>query len=48
MADDQISQEPENDAFDVLTRIGKGEFNHSEISSFLTVFLMRKMEFKIT
>ena len=33
----------EQDAFDVLTRIGKGDFNHSQISSFLTVFLMRKI-----
>ena len=34
----------EQEAFDILIRIGKGEFNHSQIASFLTVFLMRKLE----
>ena len=35
-----LSQE---EARSILTRIGKGEFSESEIASFLTVFLMRKI-----
>lgn len=33
----------ENDAYTILTRIGKGDFNHSEIAAFLTVYLMRNI-----
>lgn len=33
----------ENDAYNILTRIGKGDFNHSEIAAFLTVYLMRNI-----
>jgi len=33
----------EQDAYHVLTRIGKGDFNHSQIAAFLTVFLMRNI-----
>lgn len=32
-----------NDAYTILTRIGQGEFNHSQISAFLTIFLMRNI-----
>jgi len=31
------------EAYDILTRIGKGEFNHSQISAFITVYLMRNI-----
>ena len=31
------------DAYEVLTRIGRGEFNHSQIAAFLTVYLMRNI-----
>jgi len=31
------------EAYTILTRIGKGEFNPSQISAFLTVFLMRNI-----
>lgn len=33
----------ENDAYNILTKIGKGDFNHSEIAAFLTVYLMRNI-----
>lgn len=33
----------EQDAYRVLTRIGQGDFNHSQISAFLTVYLMRNI-----
>ncbi|PCI97199.1 MAG: anthranilate phosphoribosyltransferase [Flavobacteriales bacterium] len=33
----------EQDAYSVLTRIGKGDFNHSQIAAFLTVYLMRNI-----
>lgn len=33
----------EKDAYNILTRIGKGEFNQSQIAAFLTVFLMRNI-----
>lgn len=33
----------EEDAYKVLTRIGKGDFNHSQIAAFLTVYLMRNI-----
>jgi len=33
----------EKDAYSVLTRIGKGDFNHSQIAAFLTVYLMRNI-----
>jgi anthranilate phosphoribosyltransferase len=33
----------ETQAYDVLTRIDNGEFNHSQIASFLTVYLMRNI-----
>jgi len=33
----------EQDAYNVLTRIGTGEFNHSQIAAFLTVYLMRNI-----
>jgi len=36
----QLSQQ---DAYDILTRIGKGDFNHSQIAAFLTVYLMRNI-----
>ncbi|MDG1475907.1 MAG: anthranilate phosphoribosyltransferase [Vicingaceae bacterium] len=33
----------EQNAYDILTRIGKGDFNHSQIAAFLTVYLMRNI-----
>ncbi len=33
----------EQDAYTILTRIGKGDFNHSQIAAFLTVYLMRNI-----
>jgi len=33
----------ERQAYDVLTKIGNGEYNSSQIASFLTVFLMRNI-----
>jgi len=33
----------EKDAYNILTRIGKGDFNHSQIAAFLTVYLMRNI-----
>ncbi|MBL4668699.1 MAG: anthranilate phosphoribosyltransferase [Flavobacteriales bacterium] len=33
----------EQDAYSVLPRIGKGDFNHSQIAAFLTVYLMRNI-----
>jgi anthranilate phosphoribosyltransferase len=33
----------EKDAYNILTRIGKGDFNQSQIAAFLTVFLMRNI-----
>lgn len=33
----------EQDAYSILTRIGKGDFNHSQIAAFLTVYLMRNI-----
>ena len=33
----------EQDAYSALTRIGKGDFNHSQIAAFLTVYLMRNI-----
>ncbi len=36
----QLSQE---DAYDILTRIGTGDFNPSQIAAFLTVYLMRNI-----
>ncbi len=33
----------ESDAYNILTRIGKGDFNHSQIAAFLTVYLMRNI-----
>jgi anthranilate phosphoribosyltransferase len=33
----------EQDAYDILLKIGKGAYNSSQIASFLTVFLMRKI-----
>jgi anthranilate phosphoribosyltransferase len=33
----------ETQAYEVLTRIGNGEFNQSQIASFLTVYLMRNI-----
>lgn len=36
----QLSQQ---NAYDILTRIGKGDFNHSQIAAFLTVYLMRNI-----
>lgn len=33
----------EKDAYSILLRIGKGDFNASQIAAFLTVFLMRKI-----
>jgi len=36
----QLSQQ---DAYEILTRIGKGDFNHSQIAAFLTVYLMRNI-----
>jgi len=33
----------EQDAYIILTRIGKGDFNHSQIAAFLTVYLMRNI-----
>ncbi len=33
----------EQDAYNVLLRIGKGDFNQSQIAAFLTVFLMRNI-----
>lgn len=33
----------EEQAYDVLTRIGNGEYNSSQIASFLTVYLMRNI-----
>jgi anthranilate phosphoribosyltransferase len=33
----------EQDAYNILTRIGKGDFNHSQIAAFLTVYLMRNI-----
>jgi len=33
----------EQDAYNILLRIGKGDFNNSQIASFLTVYLMRKI-----
>ncbi|PCJ24819.1 MAG: anthranilate phosphoribosyltransferase [Flavobacteriales bacterium] len=33
----------EQDAYKILTRIGKGDFNHSQIAAFLTVYLMRNI-----
>ncbi len=33
----------EQDAYSVLTRIGKGDCNHSQIAAFLTVYLMRNI-----
>lgn len=36
----ELSQE---DAYHVLTRIGKGDFNNSQIAAFLTVYLMRNI-----
>jgi len=33
----------QQDAYNVLTRIGKGDFNHSQIAAFLTVYLMRNI-----
>jgi len=33
----------ENDAYNILLRIGKGEFNSSQIAAFLTVYLMRNI-----
>lgn len=33
----------EHDAYQILTRIGKGDFNHAQISAFLTVYLMRNI-----
>jgi len=33
----------EQDAYNILTRIGKGDFNHSQIAGFLTVYLMRNI-----
>ena len=32
-----------NEAFDILTKVGSGEFNNTEIASFLTVYLMRNI-----
>src|SRR5258708_25263042 len=34
---------PREEARDVLTRIGRGEFNDSEMAAFITVFLMRSI-----
>ena len=31
------------ESYDVLTKMGRGEFNHSQIASFLTVYLMRNI-----
>lgn len=39
----QLSQQ---DAYTILTRIGRGDFNHSQISAFLTVYLMRNISVK--
>ncbi len=36
----ELSQQ---DAYNILTRIGKGEFNPSQIAAFLTVYLMRNI-----
>jgi anthranilate phosphoribosyltransferase len=33
----------ETQAYDVLTRMGNGAFNHSQMASFLTVYLMRNI-----
>lgn len=33
----------EQDAYSILTRIGKGDYNHSQIAAFLTVYLMRNI-----
>jgi anthranilate phosphoribosyltransferase len=33
----------ESDAYDVLTRIGNGEYNSSQIAAFITVFMMRNI-----
>ncbi|MBL4594867.1 MAG: anthranilate phosphoribosyltransferase [Flavobacteriales bacterium] len=33
----------EQDAYSILTQIGKGDFNHSQIAAFLTVYLMRNI-----
>ena len=33
----------EKESYDILLRIGKGDFNSSQIAAFLTVFLMRKI-----
>jgi anthranilate phosphoribosyltransferase len=33
----------EQDAYAILTRIGQGDFNHSQIAAFLTVYLMRNI-----
>ena len=33
----------EQQAYEVLTKIGNGEYNTSQIASFLTVFLMRNI-----
>jgi anthranilate phosphoribosyltransferase len=33
----------EKDAYSILTRIGKGDFNPSQIAAFLTVYLMRNI-----
>lgn len=33
----------EKDAYSILIRIGKGDFNHSQIAAFLTVYLMRNI-----
>ena len=32
-----------NEAYNTLLKIGKGDFNHSQIAAFLTIFLMRKI-----
>src|ERR1700743_2564434 len=34
---------PREQARDVLTRIGRGEFNESELAAFITVYLMRSI-----
>ena len=38
----------EQDAYNILTRIGKGDFNHSQIAAFLTVYLIWLGLFPIT
>ena len=39
----ELSQQ---DAYTILTRIGKGHFNPSQIAAFLTVYLMRNITVK--